>query len=132
MEVVKSNHASLRVHGCAFAFQTMERIFGFSAYEELTFDIFFTPMGKKKIFVENLPYGCTWSLQNVRDAVDKATPSGGSGSFVSGKSSKKKVKRTVKIYPGGMIKQGMDGITYVPINPPHRIRKAKVADNEAQ
>ena len=87
-------------------------------YEELTFDIFFTPRGKKKIFVENLPYGCTWSLQNVRDAVDKATPSGAFGSFVSGKSSKKKFKRTVKIYPGGMIKQGLDGITYVPVNPP--------------
>ena len=88
-------------------------------YDELTFDVFFTPRGStKKIFVENLPFGCAWSQQNIRDAIDKATPRGSTGYFSAGSSRIKKFKRTVKVYGGSMIKQGLDGITYVPASPP--------------
>ena len=91
-------------------------------YEELTFDIFFTPKGtSKKIFVENVPFGGSWSRQNVRDAVEKHTTV--KTSSYSTRSKTKKFKRTVKIYDGAAIKRGIDGITYVPMTPPpERIR----------
>ena len=38
MGVAKSDHASRRVHGCAFAFQSIEKILGLSAW-------FFSPNG---------------------------------------------------------------------------------------
>ena len=86
-------------------------------YDELTFDIYFTPNGDtKKIFVENIPFGASWSFENVRDAVANNTvvkykvPGGGK---------KARFKRTVKIWNGSRIKQGIDGITYVPsVMPP--------------
>jgi hypothetical protein len=89
-------------------------------YDELTFDIFFLPKGSsKRIFVENIPFGGSWSRQNVRDAVEKNTTIK-SSSYSTGATNKKtrKFKRTVKIYNGAMIKQGIDGITYVPMTPP--------------
>lgn len=90
-------------------------------YDELTFDIFFTPRGSSKsIFVENLPFGGQWSLHNVRESVEKATPMERTYTFEE-MSRPEKFKRTVKIYNGGMIKRGIDGITYVPRHQP-RIR----------
>ena len=91
-------------------------------YDELTFDIFFTPQGSSKsIFVENLPFGCSWSRHSVREAIEKNIPLG--GSFATSVSKKKKFKRTVKLWAGALIKQGVDGITYVPRTPPSaRIR----------
>ena len=86
-------------------------------YDELTFDIFFTPRGKDRIFVENLPFGCSWSRRNVREAIEKNTPTNSGKSYGVGSRSKK-FKRTVKIWNGAMIKQGVDGITYVPSAPP--------------
>ena len=87
-------------------------------YDELTFDVFFTPNDSgKKIFIENLPFGCSWSLRNVREAIEKNTPIS-NGSSYSSRSRVKKFKRTVKIWSGAMIKQGVDGITYVPSSPP--------------
>ena len=91
-------------------------------YDELTFDIFFTPKGEtKKIFVENLPFGGSWSMQNVREAVEKNTTIRASSYKKDTKI--KKFKRTVKIYNGMVIMRGIDGITYVPRTPPpNRIR----------
>ena len=87
-------------------------------YDELTFDVFFTPNGSgKKIFIENLPFGCSWSRQNVREAIEKNTPMSNGNSYSSA-SRAKKFKRTVKIWNGTAIKQGVDGITYVPSSPP--------------
>ena len=87
-------------------------------YDELTFDVFFTPNGSdKQIFIENLPFGCAWSHRNVREAIEKNTPRGNGNSYSSG-SRVKKFKRTVKIWNGAMVMQGIDGITYVPSSPP--------------
>ena len=87
-------------------------------YDELTFDVFFAPNGSsKKIFVENLPFGCAWSHRNVREAIEKNTSMNNGNSYSSG-SRVKKFKRTVKIWNGAMVKQGIDGITYVPSSPP--------------
>ena len=87
-------------------------------YDELTFDVFFTPNSSgKKIFVENLPFGCSWSRQNVREAIEKNTPMNGGNSYAAGPRTKK-FKRTVKIWNGTVIKRGVDGITYVPSSPP--------------
>lgn len=90
-------------------------------YDELTFDIFFTPKeSSKKIFVENLPFGSLWTLQSVRDAVEKSTTI---KSSYRTKNKTQKFKRTAKIYNGTAIKRGIDGITYVPMTPPpERIR----------
>ena len=87
-------------------------------YDELTFDVFFTPQGSSKsIFVENLPFGCSWSRRNVREAIEKNTPMNNGSSYGAG-SRTKKFKRTVKIWNGTVIKRGVDGITYVPSSPP--------------
>lgn len=88
------------------------------SYDELTFDITFVPRksGNKPIFVENVAFGCAYSLENVRDAIVNANPmttSGSGNSFKYGK-----FKRTVKFWNGTMIKQGLDGVTYVPRMPP--------------
>ena len=92
-------------------------------YDELTFDIFFTPKGSsKRIFVENLPFGCAWSRQNAREAIEKEVSLGNGGSRIAS-TSKKRFKRTVKLWEGSQIKRGVDGITYVPRYPPHeRVR----------
>ncbi|MBR2838609.1 MAG: hypothetical protein IKE55_07500 [Kiritimatiellae bacterium] len=87
-------------------------------YDELTFDVFFAPHGSgKTIFVENLPFGCAWSRRNVREAIENNTPMNSGKSYGVG-SRAKKFKRTVKIWNGTVIKQGADGITYVPSSPP--------------
>lgn len=87
-------------------------------YDELTFDIFFTPReSAKKIFVENLPFGCFWSRRNVREAIEKNTPIRNGNSY-SGGSRTKKFKRTVKLWNGMHIKRGVGGVTYVPMTPP--------------
>ena len=94
-------------------------------YDELTFDILFTPpMSQKPIRVENIPFGCAWSLENVREAVEEATPRGRGYSSSRSSSDQRKFKRTVKIWEGASIKRGLDGVTYVPSAPPvekHRV-----------
>ena len=88
-------------------------------YDELTFDIIFTPKNtKKKIVVENLEFGCTYSLDKVREAIEKENPP---SSVVAGYgfgAPKRKFKRTVVFYNGAVVKQGVDGITYIPRTPP--------------
>ena len=89
------------------------------SYDELTFDIIFIPKGSaKKIHVENLEFGCTYSFENVRDAIEKANPFNVYDAHGGGSSRAKRFKRTVKIWNGAMIKQGIDGVTYVPRTPP--------------
>lgn len=91
------------------------------AYDELTFDIFFTPRGStKRIFVENLEFGCEYSLRRVREAIEKDDPFNPYDSVGGGGFGSKKFKRTVKIWNGGTIKKGIDGVTYVPRSPPAR------------
>ena len=92
-------------------------------YDELTFDIFFTPQGSsRKIFVENIPFGCAWSRQSVREAIENNVPLGNGGSRTVF-ATKKRFKRTVKLWEGSQIKRGVDGITYVPRMPPReRVR----------
>lgn len=87
-------------------------------YDELTFDIFFTPKGepKKKIKVENLLFGCSYSLQRVREAVEAEFPFNASG--VRSSAGGRRFKRTVKLWNGMTIRKGVDGITYVPATPP--------------
>ena len=88
-----------------------------AAYEELTFDVFFTPKGTdKRIFVANIEFGGSYSIEMVREAIEREYPlkSGSVSSKV------KKFKRTVKIWNGSLIKRGVDGITYVPVTPPAR------------
>ena len=88
-------------------------------YDELTFDVVFTTKGGvKRIVVENLEFGCAYSLPNVRAAIEKEFPFSSTG---GGGLREKRFKRTVKLWNGGMIKQGIDGITYVPrTRPPQR------------
>ena len=90
-----------------------------ASYEELTFDIFFTSKdGGKRIFVENVEFGGTYSIDAVRDALEKAYPLKSYGISGGASSGAKKFKRTVKMWGGAMIKLGVDGITYVPMSPP--------------
>ena len=90
-----------------------------ASYEELTFDIFFTPKdGSKRVFVENVEFGGKYSIEAVRDALEKTYPLKSYGASGEGSSKNKKFKRTVKIWGGAMIKRGVDGITYVPMSPP--------------
>jgi len=82
------------------------------AYDEITFDIVFIPKGsKKQIVCETLEFGCAYSLDNVREAVVQAFPPRG---YVGSSFNVKKFKRTAKLWDGPDIKQGVDGITYVP------------------
>ena len=95
-------------------------------YDELTFDILFTPpKAQKPILVENLPFGCAWSPENVREAVENATPPDRGFSPSTSSSKQSKFKRTVKLWEGTSIKRGLDGVTYVPSAPPverHHVR----------
>ena len=86
-------------------------------YDELTFNIFFSPKGepKKKIMVENLLFGCRYSLANVREAIEREYPFNASGVSVRRGA---KFNRTVKLWNGLTIRKGADGITYVPMTPP--------------
>lgn len=87
-----------------------------ASYDELTFDVLFTPKNSAKdIFVENVEFGCSYMLENVREAIANNT----SVSIVGGQSMKaKKFKRTTMFWNGPDIKQGIGGITYVPYAPP--------------
>lgn len=94
---------------------TIERLK--AKYDELTFDIVFIPAGaKKEIYCENVEFGCRYSMDNVREALEKAFPP--SRTFVGSTSKAKKFNRTVKLWNGANIKKGMYGITYVPREPP--------------
>lgn len=94
---------------------TIERLK--AKYDELTFDIVFIPAGaKKEIYCENVEFGCRYSIDNVREALEKAFPP--SRTFVGSTSKAKKFNRTVKFWNGANIKKGMYGITYVPREPP--------------
>lgn len=88
------------------------------SYNELTFDIFITPKGSpEKIFVENVPFGCHWNRQKVREAIEKNMTKifATSTTFVARRA---RFKRTAKLWNGSIIKHGIDGITYVPRTPP--------------
>lgn len=88
-------------------------------FPELTFDILFkTSEDNTKIFVENIAFGDSYSLQKVRAAIEGRYPLGKSRNI----GSKAKYKRTVKSYGGNLIKTGMDGITYVPMAAPDKQR----------
>lgn len=90
---------------------TLERLK--AKYDELTFDIVFIPAGaKKEIDCENVEFGCRYSIDNVREALEKAFPP--SRTFVGSTPKVKKFNRTVKLWNGANIKKGMYGITYVP------------------
>ena len=90
---------------------TLERLK--ASYDELTFDIVFVPARtKKQIVCENVEFGCSYSIDNVREALGKAFPP--SRTLVSSSSNIKKFNRTVKLWNGSDIKTGLDGITYVP------------------
>ena len=90
-----------------------------ASYEELTFDVFFTPKDTdKRIFVENIEFGGAYSIEAVRDAIERAYPLRFGGAAAGSSSKMKKFKRTVKTWNGGLIKSGVDGITYVPVTPP--------------
>ena len=93
-------------------------------YEELTFDIFFTPKNSKRaIFVENIPFGGEWSIQHAHEAIADANLATRRYSGGVSRAKVPKFKRTVKFYGGAMIKQGVDGITYIPrMRPPQRTR----------
>lgn len=85
-------------------------------YDEIKFDIVFIPKNsQKQIVCETLEYGCTYSLDNVRDAVESAFPPKNLGGTAF---KAKQYKRTVKLWNGSHIKEGVDGITYVPRVPP--------------
>ena len=82
-------------------------------YDELSYDIVFIPeKSKKQLLVENLSFGCQYSIQNVYEAIEKA--------FLANSTSKvnvgrvKKFKRTVLFWNGSHIKTSIEGITYVP------------------
>lgn len=87
------------------------------SFDDLVYDIVFIPAGmpNKRIICETLEFGCKYSLDSVRDAVEKEFPP----KSYSGEMMKiKKFKRTVKLWNGSMIKHGIDGITYVPRHNP--------------
>ena len=85
-------------------------------YDELTYDIVFTPKdGSKKIVVENLEFGCSYHIEKVKNAI--ATEYAAQA-ISSGTLKLAKYKRTTKLYNGSMIKRGVDGITYVPRTQP--------------
>lgn len=85
-------------------------------YEDIRFDIVFVPKStQQQIICDRLEFGCNYSLDKVRCAVEEAFPP---GSAIGVASSFKKFKRTVKLWNGASIKQGVDGITYVPRSPP--------------
>ena len=88
-------------------------------FPELTFDILFkVSEDNTRIFVENIAFGDSYSLQKVRTAIEGRYPLGKSQNI----GSKAKYKRTVKSYGGNLIKTGMDGITYVPMAAPGQQR----------
>lgn len=82
-------------------------------YDELSYDIVFIPeKSKKQLLVENLSFGCRYSIQNVYEAIEKAFPANSTGKVNVGRV--KKFKRTVLFWNGSHIKTSIDGITYVP------------------
>jgi len=86
------------------------------SYDDLMFDIVFVSKSPARtIICETLDFGCEYSLENVRAAIDEAFPSKG---YKGGDLKLKKYKRTVKFWNGSYIKQGIDGITYVPRTQP--------------
>lgn len=87
------------------------------SFDDLVYDIVFIPAGmpNKRIVCETLEFGCKYSLDNMREAIEKEFPPKSYG----GETMKiKKFKRTVKFWNGSMIKHGIDGITYVPRHDP--------------
>lgn len=87
------------------------------AFDDLTFDICFLSKDGKKIFIENLEFGCKYSLEKVKGVIAneyarKAIPAG-TLKFA-------KYNRTAKLYNGAVVKRGVDGITYVPRTQPAR------------
>lgn len=86
-------------------------------FDDLTFDIYFSSKDGKKIFVENLEFGCKYSLEKVKGAIAqeyaRKAISTGALKFT-------KYKRTAKLYNGSVVKRGVDGITYVPRTQPAR------------
>jgi len=86
-------------------------------FDNLSFEIVFVSEKPRKVIVaDDVAYGCPYSLERVRDAVEEAFPFRSYSRKSS--SSKKKFKRTVVFWDGALIKRGIDGITYVPRTPP--------------
>ena len=86
------------------------------AYDELSFDIVFVPKGSdKRIFCENVPFGCVPSATAVRQALVQAYPPPSGAALMAGA---EPFKRTVKFWNGSHIKTAPDGITYIPRKPP--------------
>lgn len=88
-------------------------------YDDLVFDIVFADKKSgKQIVCESLEFGCEYSPENVRAAVEKAYPPKNLGFYSIGEEKRSPFKRTVKIYNGSMIMRGLGDITYVPRHPP--------------
>lgn len=82
-------------------------------FEDVQFEIVFVPDESKKIIITDvIPYGGTYRLERVREAVEEAFPPSAGRGGVSGKY--QKYKRTVILWDGAHIKKGVDGVTYVP------------------
>lgn len=82
-------------------------------YDELSYDIvFITDKDKKQLLVENLSFGCRYSIQNVYEAIEKAYPNNSANKVSSRRT--KRFKRTVLFWNGSHIKTSIEGITYVP------------------
>ena len=83
----------------------------------VSFEIVFVSEKPRKVIpVDVVEYGCQYSLEKVRDAVEDAFPFRSRGRKAS--ASKGRFKRTVVFWDGALIKRGIDGVTYVPRTPP--------------
>ena len=83
----------------------------------VSFEIVFVSGQSKKVVVADVvDYGCQYSLEKVREAVQDAFPFRARSRKMP--ASRQKFKRTVVIWDGAMIKRGIDGVTYVPRTPP--------------
>lgn len=90
-------------------------------FDDVQFEIVFMPKAKKgekvkPIFVETVDYGMRYSLEKVREAVMDAYPMKGVARVKT--KTRRLPKRTVVFWDGGMMKTGIDGVTYVPRHPP--------------
>lgn len=82
--------------------------------DELRFEIVFVSKETKKVIVaDTVEYGARYSLEKVREALEDAFPMRKSSSSID-RGKTKKFKRTVVFWDGAHVKDGIDGVTYVP------------------